>query len=236
MNGKHVAFKCTYNNGDEGVFVGFSGICSEDIIKRNIESGRVWCSQKECECRKYYDSSFKGERPSGRVCYESVLFTDWEYGAGWYHTGRRAGTPKHLTEVGMGKIAVLTSCFPGDQDLDRKIIGLFKIGAIINEPGKETIVKADEKYRVRLPLDEAKELFFWDYYNKQPWLSHLHRYLDDTQVAQILKALQETTKDENVRHQIKELLKEISKKMPVGKIPDPSGPRVKISGKRTKKE
>ena len=30
---KHTAVKCTYNNGDEGDYVGFNGTCSEDIIK-----------------------------------------------------------------------------------------------------------------------------------------------------------------------------------------------------------
>lgn len=234
MEEKHIAFKCTYNNGNVGIIVGFNGTCSEDIIKRNIESGRIWCSQKDCECRKYYDSGFKGKQPKGNLCYESVLFKDWRYGAGWYHTGRRAGTPMHLPDVGLGKIAILTTLFPGDRDIDRRIIGLFRIGEITNDP--ETIVKADDKYRIRLPLEEARELFFWDYYTKkQPWGSHLHRYLDDIQVAQILKAIQETVKDENVRHLINELLEEISKKIPSKKIPNPSGPRIKISGKRTKR-
>ncbi len=54
MEKEHIAFKCTYNNGGEGVFVGFNGTCSEDIIRWNIRRGRVWCGQENCKCRKYY--------------------------------------------------------------------------------------------------------------------------------------------------------------------------------------
>jgi hypothetical protein len=50
---KNVAIKLTYNNGDEGDFVGFVGTCSEDIIKYNIDAGRVWCSNKSCQCKIY---------------------------------------------------------------------------------------------------------------------------------------------------------------------------------------
>lgn len=28
----HIAFKCTYNDGDEGYYVGFKGTCSDDTI------------------------------------------------------------------------------------------------------------------------------------------------------------------------------------------------------------
>src|SRR4030042_1439578 len=185
---QHVAIKCTHNNGDEGIYVGFYGTCSEEIIKSNIESGRVWCSQTDCACRKYYNSGFKGNKPIN-PCYESVLFRDWRYGAGSYHTGKRAGTPIRLSNVGIGKIAILTTRFPNDKEIDRRIIGFFKIGQIIDEPRKETIMVADREFCIRLPLEEAKELYFWDYYSTQGgarWNTGLIRYLSDVQVVRIL--------------------------------------------------
>jgi len=232
---KHVAIKCTYNNGDEGVFVGFSGTCSEDIIKWNIKNGRVWCNQKDCECRKYYDSGFKGKRPSNDLCYESVLFRDWQYGAGWYHTGLRAETPIHLSNVGKGKIAILTTRFPGDEEIDRKIIGLFKIGEVKNEPGKETMLMADRTFAIRLQMEEAKNLFFWDYYSTKvgaKWGYGLIRYLEDNQIARILVDLRETLRDEKAKGIIDTLLtKDFANIFPL----PASGPHVKRSGNRTRR-
>lgn len=200
----HVAFKCTYNNGGEGIRVGFQGRCSDDIIKWNIESGRVWCGQPDCECKKYYDRGFRGEKPLSNPCYESVLFEDWKYGAGSYHTGSRAGTAKYLRHVGVGKIAILTTLFPSDRYLDRRIMGLFRIGAVVDDP--ETFVVADEDYRINLRLDEAKKLFFWEYYDRKPWGSHLHRYLDDAQVAQILRDVRDTVRDAEIKQKVDALL------------------------------
>jgi len=232
---QHVAIKCTYNNGDEGIFVGFSGTCSEDIIKWNIESGRVWCSQKDCECRKYYENGFKGNRPID-PCYESVLFRDWQYGAGWYHTGSRAGTPIHLSTVGKGKIAILTTRFPGDEEIDRKIIGFFKIGEITNKPGQETMLIADRSFAIRLPMEEAKELFFWDYYSTRGgavWGTGLVRYLNDTQIIQILADLKKTIRDEKAKKMIEDLFE---KDFPKVSLQPASGPRIKKSGSRVRRD
>jgi hypothetical protein len=211
---RHVAIKCTYNNGDEGAFVGFEETCSQDIIEWNIESGRVWCSQKDCDCRKYYDGGFKGNRPID-PCYESVLFRDWQYGAGWYHTGSRAGTPIHLSSVDNGKTAILTTRFPGDDEIDRRIIGFFKIGEVKDEPGKETMLVGDRSFALRLPMEESKKIFFWDYYATRGgafWGTGLVRYLDDNQIVQILHDLKRTIRDENARKMIEDLLgKDFSK-------------------------
>lgn len=206
---KNIGIKCTYNDGDEGIFVGFKGTCSENTIKRNIEQGRVWCSQKECECRKYYDKGFKGKRPI-QPCMESVLFRDWEFGAGTYHTGVRAGTPIHLSNVGVGKIAILTTRFPGDKEIDRKIIGFFKIGKVNNRKG-ETRLIADEHFRIRLQLEEAKQLYFWDYYSTKggaKWGPGLIRYLNDETVLSILKDLRKTIRDEEAKLKISKLIEQ----------------------------
>lgn len=203
----NLAFKCTYNDADEEVYVGFNGTCSIENIIRNIKAGRVWCSNEKCPCRKFYDAGFKGESPNF-PCYESELFNKWRFGGGVYHHGKRAGTPIRIHKVEVGKIAVLTTLFPGDDEKERKIIGFFKIGKVENS--NQTLVHADEYYRVRLPLEEAKQLNFWNYYSvsgEQPrWGTHLFRYLTDEAVARILKDLKSTIRDESGRIIIKDLL------------------------------
>lgn len=233
--GRHLTFKCTYNDGDEAELVGFHGTCSLDNIKRNIESGRVWCSQPDCQCRQYYDRGFDGSQPID-PCYESVLFRDWRFGAGTYHHGPKKGTPKHISDVEVGNIAVLTTRFPKDAEVDRRIIGLFRIGEVRSD--KETVVVADEKYRVRLPLEEARELYFWDYYQNPnspetvAWKVHLFRYLTDAQIARIVKDIQETVRDERIRNVLASLLQEVWGSSDV--LP-PSGPRTKMHQRRTQR-
>lgn len=226
---RHVAIKCTYNNGDEGIYVGFNGTCSENIMKWNIENGRVWCSQKRCECRKYYDNSFKGNKPID-PCYESVLFRDWEYGAGRYCTGKKNGTPIHLSGVKEGKIAILTTRFPQESEIDRRIIGFFKIGQVINNPNEPTKLIADRTFRIRLPMEEARELYFWDYYStertkeKAIWGTGLIRYLNDDQVVRILMDLKETLRDEKAKAMVITLL---NQEFPKVSLPPVSGPRIR---------
>ena len=204
---KHIAVKCTYNNGGEGDFVGFYGTCSEEIIKNNTQS-HTWCRQPECLCRQYFENGFRGERPEN-PCLESTLFKEWWFGAGTFHTGKRQGQPKkaHLDEGGIG---LLTTRFPGDQEEDRKIIGLYCIGKITNLDNEETRFFADKINRIRLPLDEAKQLYFWDYYSinsdKPLWRTGLHRYLNDGQVKRILLDLKQTVQSSQYKEILENLL------------------------------
>lgn len=203
----NLAFKCTYNDADEGVYVGFNGTCSVNNIIRNIKGGRVWCSNEQCPCRRFYDTGFRGEAPE-YPCYESELFNMWRFGGGTYHHGPHAGTPIKINQAEVNKIAILTTLFPGDKEKDRKIIGLFKIGEV--EHTDQTYVYADNRHRVRLPLEEAKELNFWDYYSvsgeKPIWGTHLFRYLKDESVALILTDLKDTVRDEKTRIVVHNLL------------------------------
>jgi len=108
--GYSVAFKCTYNDGDEGTFVGFASTCSKDNIERNVQNNRVWCSSPLCGCRKFYDAGMKGSKPDV-PCDESKLFREWSFSAGGFHTGVKAG-PIHLTQAEAGRFAILTTRFP----------------------------------------------------------------------------------------------------------------------------
>ena len=232
--GRHLAFKCTYNDGDEGDLVGFNGICSLDNIKRNIETGRVRCNHPECPCKQHYDRGFTGSRPTPSFCYESSLFRDWRFGAGFSQHGSKKTQLRRIADAEVGRVAILTTRFPEDDEVDRKIIGLFRIGEVRSD--EETIVIADEKHRVRLPLEEARELYFWDYYQNPhspesvAWGTGLFRYLtDDAQVARIVKDVKETVRDKHTRDVLGSLLQQVWGSDDV--LPA-SGPRAKMHPRR----
>lgn len=232
---KHVAIKCTYNDGDQGHYVGFNATCSVTNIKRNIDSGRVWCSDDDCQCKKFYKNGFTGHEPQD-PCSESVLFREWKFGAGTYQNGPRRKIPMRLPSLREGGMAVLTTRFPGDGEMDRKIVGLFSIGDVTNRP-EETTMVADERLRIRLPLEEARQLYFWDYYatkGRPLWGTGLVRYLTDGRVGRILADLRETVGDEKTRVLVDDIL---SRDLGYPKVTPPParGPRASISGNRTQR-
>jgi len=228
----NLAFKCTYNDADEGVYVGFNGTCSTDNIIRNIKAGRVWCSNEQCPCRIFYDNGFKGESPEF-PCYESQLFNQWRFGGGTYHHGNRAGTPIKIHQAEVGKIAILTTLFPNSEEKDRKIIGLFKIDRV--EDSEQTLVHADKDYRIRLPLEEVNQLSFWNYYSvggdRPRWGTHLFRYLTDEGIVAILTDLRSTIRDEKSKTIIKKLLEG-----DLAQIHLPSKPLGMLKQKQSRKE
>lgn len=196
---QHIAIKCTYNDAGEGKYVGFTGTCSDDLISYHVQKGTPWCSAEHSPCRKHYDSNSPFKRRPKQPCSESRLFIDWEFGAGIYHNGERAGEPMRWRQVDVGKLAILTTRFPDEPEADRRIVGFFKIGEVTNEDDDQTMIYADPRVRVRLPLAEAKELFFWDYYEiktgEPAWGSGLARYLTDEQVYRMLADLHKTISD-----------------------------------------
>lgn len=203
---ENLAFKCTYNDGDEGFYVGFNGSCSIKNIKYNIEHGRVWCSNKNCECRKFYDKNFKGSIQNKYPCLESKLFSKWMFQAGTYQKGKKVGQPKHFSKAKNNKVAILTTRFPNEKEENRRIIGLFKISKVSDDL---TTVYGDKIFRIRLPLEESKELYFWDYFSSSAgakWKTGLYRYLPDEVIVNILIDLKQTLRDENSKWIVNELL------------------------------
>lgn len=207
----NVAFKTTYNNGGEGYQVGFAGTCSNQNIVANILNNRVWCSNANCPCRVFYDGGLRGETPA-RPCMESELFLHWNYGAGEYHNGKRAGQPKRLKKVNLGDICILTTRFPNEAESERKITGLFRVGEMDEDvDGGVFSITAERKIRLRLPLEEARQLNFWNYYDTKGgafWGSGLQRYLPDESVACILFDLLETLRDFENREIVGTILRE----------------------------
>lgn len=199
-----VAFKCTYNDGGENVYVGFADTCSRDNIVRNvIDEKRVWCSNKECRCAVFCEEGLRGNKPTPPgLCMESELFRKWQFGAGHFHHGTKRGEPIPITKAKTGGFAILTTRLPGEPEKDRRIIGLFRIARIdhIN------MVIAGPRGRIRLPLEEAKALYFWAYCSnkvrKPVWGAGLFRYLEDGQVHRILTDVASTVRDEDTKSEI----------------------------------
>lgn len=203
---KNIACNLIYNNGDEGVYVGFKKNCSiQNIIYNvNVDNGR-WCSQAKCPCRIYYDNGFKGKLDEF-PCNESKLFNDWEWNAG---NEFKTGKPFRILKSGIGKYAVLTTRFPNCSEAERKIVGFLKIKNIVDDFYR---IIADENLSLRLTLDEAQELNFWNYHcnekNSIPmWRQGRFRYLENNQVAAILYDLKDVVQNESTQSMILELLK-----------------------------
>jgi hypothetical protein len=223
----HIAFKCTYNNGNEGRYAGFKDVCSDEIIKYNIEKGHIWCSNNDCACKKYYNSNFKGLKPQ-EPCAESVMFSKkygWAYSAGYKQTNLNKWEPNRIRNTEIGKLVILTTRFPDltihnvkqqhDIEEKRRIIGFFRIGEIVEKRGEETVLYSDGEYDIKIPLMIAKQTYFWDNYATSTgvefWGFGLFRYLDDKQVYMIvdgvIKLMEVRKTDVKQIQKLKELLK-----------------------------
>ena len=178
------AIKCTFNDR------GFTGTCSNSNIIRNIEKNRIWCSQPENKCYKYFERKFGGKRPE-KPCYESMLFSDWVYGPGAYHHGDEKGQPIPC-KLEPGGICIVTTRLPTvDHEWTRKIIGLFGVERFSKGSRGGLLFHADPN---RIKLQPDQYLGFWDYHsvNNGPiWGSGLYRKLYPSRVAKLLEDLEE---------------------------------------------
>jgi len=89
---KGVAFKVTYKDGTINGQEWFSGTCSKDNIRHNIEAKRAQCLRTTGpgQCHDHYLNG--GRRPRNALCYESDVFLGehTEYSCGNWHRGLRA--------------------------------------------------------------------------------------------------------------------------------------------------
>jgi len=196
---RSIALKCTYNDGgiNNDNSIGFAGTCSIINIRNNIEK-HAWCGNQRCQCFRFINNH--GPDPID-PCEESILFRDWRFSSGYAYkengnippydeNGRR---PLHIAHTAIGKIAILTTRFPGTKERDRRIIGFFEIDLITGNNKRETTrVHWVNGTRIRLSRDMANQLFFWTYYRNaneqygERWGHLLHRYLEDDTVHRIL--------------------------------------------------
>ena len=214
--GSNLAFKCNYNNGGRNEErIGFFGVCTDDVIWHNIEvEKRVWCTQPECPCMQYYQGRITRKELDERydignsVCIESDQLRSWRTSAGMHHNGPRKGLAMKLLHAGKDCLAVLTTRFPGEKERDRVIFAVFLTDDFYEGDDREDgFVTARPVYRLSLNLAESRNMLFWKYFSnandpeRPAWSSGLHRYISDTESAQILRdiaTIKKGTKDETL--------------------------------------
>ena len=212
----NIAFKCNYCDGGQSLEqIGFNGVCSDKTIHNNIcVEKRTWCSSDECACKEYLNDNISRKEldlqcmNGGFVCYESQMLRDWKALAGVVQRGARKNEPMKLHEVQKNSLCVLTTSCPQSSETERFIFAVFLVDeSYEGDNQKEGYVTTKSKYKIKLSLEESKQMLFWDYHTNQKktevaaWRSGLHRYFDDNEAIQILTdivALKKGTKDENL--------------------------------------
>lgn len=198
----NIAFKCNFCDGGQSAYqVGFDGVCSDMLIRNNIEiENRTWCNSNDCPCLHYHIKEITRQEldalceSNGFVCYESQMLRDWKAMAGVVQNGENKGKPMKLSQVQANSLCVLTTRDPQSKEEDRYIFAVFLVDETFDGDGyEEGYVSTKSHYKIKLSLSEAHSLLFWNYHaneNKAEtavWSSGLHRYFKDVQAVQILK-------------------------------------------------
>jgi len=182
---RNLAFKCNWMDSD------YEKTCSEIGRRFNIyEAKHVWCTQPGNECRRLEEGKIQkvGDDP----CYESAIFHRWEFGAGIYQTGKRAGKGIKINNKMVGKLALLTTRGPNESEENRIIFGFLRIKDFSSDPTSEaTYVMGDKQNSLKVPKDSR--LYFWDFYRnantpEKIWSTGLFRYVSDETIEKFLEA------------------------------------------------
>lgn len=186
---KHIAFKCNWNDGkqdSDAEYPGWSGICSSTQMKLNVlgPTRRTWCANDACACAKAIKRKGPLPKPQAVPCYESGLFRKVSFSAG----GRQ------IRQTGPGKLAFLTSRRQSSPELERVIIGAYRIKGIGEHPDfpDQDAVVGVKASVVR--LRESQFLRYWDLVRLPSdgvpaWDTGLTRYLEEDDAAAILRAM-----------------------------------------------
>lgn len=206
----NIAFKCNYcDGGKSSSSIGFNGLCSEKIIRYNINvEKRTWCCSDDCACYHHlYGDVTRDElelelEHGGFVCYESQMLRDWKAMAGIVQNGDRKGQPMRLKNVQPNSLCILTTREPYSTEAERMIFAVFLIDDTYDgDEREEGYVSTQSKFKLSLSQHEAEKMPFWRYHandnnpEKEAWSSGLHRYLTDIQAVQILRDIAELKKN-----------------------------------------
>jgi hypothetical protein len=206
----HVVFKCTYHDGGHPTkknITNFYKLCSIGNIKKNIDSGRVWCNQDRCPCKQYYKNGFNGTAPNDFPCYESRLSKDLGFGPGTHQRGKRAGKPIKIHGLKVGAITFLTTKI----EKDWYLFGMVPIESITSDKIGSTWVQGDKERAVILPEQEWIE--FWE---SEPlgdtveWQSGLFRHVKHQGAFNMLVKFYNRLKSPHDRNIIEKEIKKIS--------------------------
>lgn len=189
----NVAFKVTWVYGATGPFV---TPCTAEGRYYNIWiDEKVWCSQKECPCRKLFDrhseSDYDRQKYDYWPCYDSGIFSRWRFGGGIYHRGNRRNTEIPFKHAQVGKLAFYTSRRFDMKEEDRLIIGCFRIGGFEFDQEMGTHVAVADDLKLQITHFE-KAPRFWDFHKQNgppKWGTGLFRYIPDNEAQSMLDAV-----------------------------------------------
>ena len=216
----NIAFKCYYcDGGKNNNSIGFKSVCSDEMIKYNINVAKnKVCSSKKCNCYQYLSGNISRAEldarynESNNFCYENKLLNQWQSYPDISFIDDKSTKVKNLKNVNNGSLVLLSTVLPNEKEKDRIIFGVYLLKEdYAIDYNTEGFLGADEKYRVELSLEESKNIKFWDYYfnPKSPEKivnsSIAYRYFDDVQSAQVLKAINEIkkgTSEETIANEI----------------------------------
>lgn len=216
----NIAFKCNFCDGGKSENgIGYKRACSDEVINYNIEIAQHnWCCSAECPCGQYYDGIIDRAtldsyaEKGGFVCYESQMLRKWTAYAGYALTKENHQKPLTLRKVQINSLAILTTRIPTEPEKDRFVFGVFLVDeAYEGDNRDEGYVTTTSKYKLNLSIEEARHILFWKYYSnsnapeKIAWGQGLHRYLDDTQAACILRdivTVKKNTADEKLAKEL----------------------------------
>ena len=237
----NLAFKCNFcNGGCDSSCLGFKSVCSDELIRYNIEKkGRAWCSdENDSSCYKYYKGLIDREElekthKTRAVCYESRMLVDWKAEAGEDRNGIDGPRARRITNASKDSLAVLTTELPDmEGGKERVIFGVFITG-IVDEGDdiQAGYVKAAGDYYVELTPSEAKTMKFWHYHKNHnnpdvvQWGTGLYRYMKDTTCARILLDIISIKKNPAEKKQVQKMLEYYCKvkKLDINNIPAADG-------------
>lgn len=237
----NLAFKCNFcNGGCDSNCLGFKNVCSDQLIRYNIEKkGRAWCSdENDSYCYKYYKGLIDREElekvhKTRSVCYESRMLVDWKAEAGEDRNGIDGPRARRITNASKDSLAVLTTELPDmEGGKERVIFGVFITGVVDEGDDIQAgYVKAMGNYYVELTPSEAKQMKFWHYYtnprNPQTiqWGTGLYRYMKDITCARILLDIIAIKKNPQEKAHVREMLDYYCevKNLDIDNIPAASG-------------
>ncbi|MGD9569654.1 MAG: hypothetical protein AB7V48_15325 [Sedimentibacter sp.] len=216
----NIAFKCYYcDGGKSNNSIGFKSVCSDDMIKYNINVAKnKVCSAQECNCHKYLSGNISRTELETRYnennnfCYENKLLNQWSSYPDISFIDNKGARVKNLKNVNNGSLVLLSTVLPNEKEKDRIIFGVYLLKEeYAIDYNTKGFLGADDKYKIELTLEESKNIKFWDYYfnPKNPEKivnsSITYRYFDDVQSAQVLKTISEIKKgtpDEAISNEI----------------------------------
>jgi hypothetical protein len=196
---KNMIVKCNYcDGGASDEQIGYNGVCSDAIIRYNVQKAkRPWCSNPRCDCAEYLNGKYSHEKLSQLVqgthdvCYESSMLETWKIYTGWGSTGEK---PMKLPAgVRTNSLAILSTREPNASEAERIVFAVFLVDK--HDEGNESEegqASAHPKYRIKLSLEEARQILVWNYYANRnnptnpKWGVRLTRTLDNENAAALL--------------------------------------------------